>query len=493
MTWILSEHKTALVTSFDRKEVYLPALESAIECGRAIIFEDVDIVFDSIVLSLQREILLVASTDKPVIKFNGKPLTLHSDFRLYLTTRLSNPRLNPLIYGSVTVVNFSITERACEARLLSVVFRVDRPDLEAQHRRTAEDIKDFENAQSRANDKLLQILSGVEGNLLDNGEVVQQLEVTKQEVQSIGLQLAEFRDQYTEVEAIKREFLPLAKIATCLFFVLYNFKAIHPLYEFSLAAFEQILQQTIQNHYFNNGQRGCEFDTELVQSQLIRDVFSRGALSLFGEHLIVFVLELATKLEILRGHVSQADVDFFIRGATGVDIVPVSKLVEQTLTPQGWSDVLKLARHSSARFSQLPELLIKHADTWSKWLKGKTPERAEIPFHPDLTPFEKLMVLRCFRVDRLFHAVVHYISITMGEGFVAKPVIDIDNLVNNYCSNAIPLIFVLRQGFDPVNAIRKLLDDRRGGGDNKRRLIELSVGTSDRGELFRLMFVPSKR
>lgn len=36
-------------------------------------------------------------------------------------------------------------------------------------------------------------------------------------------------------------------------------------------------------------------------------------------------------------------------------------------------------------------------------------------YDSSITPFQKLLILRCFRVDRVYRAVTDYVTVTMGE------------------------------------------------------------------------------
>ena len=63
-----------------------------------------------------------------------------------------------------------------------------------------------------------------------------------------------------------------------------------------------------------------------------------------------------------------------------------------------------------------------------QWFDSDTPESAEIPggYRDKLEPFEMLMLLRCFRVDRIYRALTDYITVTMGEEYITPPVIRYD-------------------------------------------------------------------
>lgn len=52
-----------------------------------------------------------------------------------------------------------------------------------------------------------------------------------------------------------------------------------------------------------------------------------------------------------------------------------------------------------------------------QWYDMDAPEQAQFPmkYGDSLTDFQKLLLLRCFRVDRVYRAVSDYVTITMGE------------------------------------------------------------------------------
>lgn len=68
-----------------------------------------------------------------------------------------------------------------------------------------------------------------------------------------------------------------------------------------------------------------------------------------------------------------------------------------------------------------------------------------------------LMLLRCFRIDRVFRAVGNYITEIMGEEYIMPPVISLDNIFDQ-SSPVTPVVFILSPGSDPTAELMKLGD-----------------------------------
>jgi len=62
---------------------------------------------------------------------------------------------------------------------------------------------------------------------------------------------------------------------------------------------------------------------------------------------------------------------------------------------------------------------------WFDWFNSDAPEVISFPmgYEKSLNQFQKLMLLRCFRIDRIYRAVEQYVTLTMGEKYVTPPII----------------------------------------------------------------------
>uniref|UniRef100_H2RM44 Dynein axonemal heavy chain 3 n=1 Tax=Takifugu rubripes TaxID=31033 RepID=H2RM44_TAKRU len=91
-----------------------------------------------------------------------------------------------------------------------------------------------------------------------------------------------------------------------------------------------------------------------------------------------------------------------------------------------------------------------------------------------LEGMDRMVVIRCFRPDKLIPAVQDFVVANKGQAYIEPPNFDLAGTYNdsNCCS---PLIFVLSPGTDPTAGLLKFADDLNMGG-NKTQTISLGQG-----------------
>ena len=120
-----------------------------------------------------------------------------------------------------------------------------------------------------------------------------------------------------------------------------------------------------------------------------------------------------------------------------------------------------------------------------QWFDHDMPESQPVPgkYEESLNQFQRLMLLRCFRVDRIFRSVTQYVTEIMGEKYVMPPIISFESIFEQ-SSPMSPIVFILSPGSDPGSDLMKLAE-RTGFGTNKLKYLSLGQGQ----EKVRLLFV----
>lgn len=92
----------------------------------------------------------------------------------------------------------------------------------------------------------------------------------------------------------------------------------------------------------------------------------------------------------------------------------------------------------------------------------------------NLSDLQQLMLLRCFRVDRVYRAITNFVTQRMGEKYVTPPVISFESVFEQSTPFS-PIVFILSPGADPAGDLGKLAE-RMGYGGNRLKFLAMGQG-----------------
>lgn len=109
------------------------------------------------------------------------------------------------------------------------------------------------------------------------------------------------------------------------------------------------------------------------------------------------------------------------------------------------------------RFAGLGDNMQSDSDEWLKWFDSEMPESAKLPgdYQKTCSKFDRLILLRAMRPDRVSTALKQWIGETMGQDFVFQPPFDMPAAYNE-TTNQTPMFFVLFAGVDPTTWVESL-------------------------------------
>lgn len=129
------------------------------------------------------------------------------------------------------------------------------------------------------------------------------------------------------------------------------------------------------------------------------------------------------------------------------------------LVGSGWKDLMCMSG-LDAVYAELLKDFKSNTPIWKAWYDLEAPETIPLPsgFTGQLTPLQRLAVMRCFRPDRVYNAVKLFVMETLGEKFVQPPVLDYGRIFSQ-SSPLSPMVFILSPGADPQSDIQKFCDE----------------------------------
>lgn len=183
----------------------------AIKYGSPFLFQDVDEYIDPVIDNVLEKNVKGAE-GRQIIMLGDKEVHYDPNFKLYLNTKLSNPKYSPAVFGKAIVINYTgmthtmitgvvicmlagtkwidfenlnvlifhtVTLKGLEDQLLSVIMGFEKRELEEQRERLIQETSDNKKLLKNLGDSLLRELATSTGNMLDNTELVETLEETK--------------------------------------------------------------------------------------------------------------------------------------------------------------------------------------------------------------------------------------------------------------------------------------------------------------------------
>ncbi|EDS43082.1 dynein-1-beta heavy chain [Culex quinquefasciatus] len=428
---------------------YTRVLENAIQFGLPVLLEN------------------IGEEIEPLLE----PILLKQVFRqggtmFYITTKLRNPHYLPEIAVKVTLLNFMITKTGLQDQLLSITVARERPDLETE--KNALIVQGAENKRQlqEIEDKILQVLSS-EGNILEDETAVSVLSSSKTLANEINEKQIIAETTERQIDIARLQYTSIAAHSTVLFFTIADLANIDPMYQYSLSWFVNLFTAAI-----DNTEKVDEVPARLedLRTYFTYSLYENICRSLFEKDKILFSLLLTTNLQDAEAKFDRAEFMFLLTGGVGLDNPDANPA--EWLPARSWDEICRLTAYEA--FGGFKEHVVANLRRWKAYFDDDTPHSAEIPdpWKTSLSSFQKLLVLRCFRSDKLVPGIEIYVEGLMTRKYVEPPPF---NLAASYDESncCVPLIFVLTPGADPTATLLRFADTQ-GLGSN--RLYSLSLG-----------------
>ncbi|XP_038627172.1 dynein heavy chain 1, axonemal [Tachyglossus aculeatus] len=453
--WIKTMEKANGLDVFKMNDLdFVRTLENAIRFGSPCLLENVGEELDPIL-----ESVLLKQTFKQqgseVLKLGDAIIPYHEDFRIYITTKLPNPHYIPEISTKVTLINFTLSPSGLEDQLLGQVVAQERPDLEEAknqliviNARMRQELKDIE-------DQILYRLSSTEGNLVDDIELIRVLEASKLKAGDIQAKVKITERTEKDIDLTRMEYVPVATRTKILFFCMSDLSNVDPMYQYSLEWFLKIFVSGITN---SEKAETLKKRIENINTYLTYSLYSNVCRSLFEKHKLMFAFLLCARIMMNDGHINMAEWRHLLSGGS-VKTLRENPAVEW-LSERAWRDILSLTNLET--FATFADDFVRHLQDFQHIFDSAEPHREPLPgeWNSRLDQFQKLLVLRCLRGDKVTNAMQDFIANNLEPRFIEPHTADLLSVFKE-SSSTTPLIFVLSPGTDPATDLYKFAEEMK--------------------------------
>ncbi|MBN3303948.1 DYH3 protein, partial [Amia calva] len=447
---------------------YVRTLENAIQFGTPILLESVGEELDAVL-----EPILLKQTFKQqgvvYMRLGENIIEYSKEFRFYMTTRLRNPHYLPEVAVKVCLLNFMITPLGLEDQLLGIVAAKEKPELEEKKNQLIIESAANSKQLKEIEDKILEVLSSSQGNILEDETAIKVLSSSKVLSQEISKkqQIASVTEK--EIDDTRMGYRPVAEHSSILFFCISEMANIEPMYQYSLTWFIHLYVQSIVQSLKN----------EHLPSRIVNivehftiSIYNNVCRSLFEKDKLLFSLLLTVGIMTGKGQVDDTIWRFLLTGGVALDN-PHPNPAPEWLSEKSWSEIVRASR--LANLQGLFEHVRANVPKWKRIYDSARPHKETFPDEwRALVGMERMVVLRCFRPDKLIPAVQDFITDNMGRAYIEPPTFDLAGSYND-SSCCAPLIFILSPGSDPTAGLLKFADDL-GMGGSKIQTISLGQG-----------------
>ncbi|CAB3221174.1 unnamed protein product [Arctia plantaginis] len=438
--------------------------ESALRFGKPVLLENVgkelDPALDPV---LKRQYFRQAG--QLVLKLGDSLIPYVPGFRLYMTTKLPNPKYTPETSVKVQIVNFALVPSGLAEQLLSIVVAQERPDLEELRGQLIVSRAQMAAQLAEMQADILYGLSNSQGSPVDDLPLILTLEAIKIKSAEILIKVEDIERTTLEIDAAREDYVPVANRGQILFFCLSDMANVDPMYQYSLEWFVKLFIRSMAETEPNEE---IMERVEIIIEHFTFLLYVNVCRSLFERHKLLFAFLLCARILLDKGIIKFTEFNFLLSGGKIENEVPNPE--PKWITDRMWMEIQQLNCSVPSMHNMLNDFM-ENIKFYKTYYDSLNPHKLPYPKDCTLDAFQKLLILKCLRPDKLIPGFQDYVVVGLGARFVEPQPADLAALYAESDPLA-PIIFVLSTGTDPAADLMKFADKMKMG----KRFESISLG-----------------
>ena len=469
-TWLKGQNsgKSEILNQSDPR--FTSQFELGVRFGKVIVVQEIDRLEPMLFPLLRLD--LIKQGPRYVVQIGDKQIDYNESFRLYLSTRDSSIEISSNSKAVITLVNFTVTRSGLEGQLLSIILNHEQPELEKQK---TEMLKREEHLKVQLADlekELLEELATATGNILENKTLIESLNRTKTNSMEIGESLKKSQELQASVDRQREEYRSLATNGSTIYSSLQDLKKVNNMYQFSLVSFLKLFNKALisQISAGNLAEKLEKLRRNLVRYlffHVCRAIFKADQL-MFGLHFIKF-----TKPEIFESNEWE-----FLKGEVAAS-GDAGRLFPSWASEDRRDEFGMLA----ATLPKLINTLQLDTNIWDNWGRSSTCEKEFPPSISKISIFQKLLLVKVLRPDRLESAMHVFVSEALSEPEIAPPPLSLTEIYKSESSSSEPILFIVSPGSDPTKELSEFAENQIG----RDKFHEMAMGGGQNDEALKLL------
>jgi len=427
---------------------YMTVIERNVESGVPVLLENIGEM-----LEIALEPILsknIYKNENCYIDIGGKCIMYSQNFRLYITTRLTNPDYAADVFSKLTIIDFSIPDGNLQDRLLDIIISKERPELQEKYQVLR--IQDAANkkALQEQENNILSTLSSTTTNILEDEKAIQILDSSKTLAVDIMKKQKVARTMAEDIHKFRDTYLQFADHCAGLFCTLTTLSNLNHMYRFSFSWFIQLYITSIDT---SNKSIILEKRLQFLKTSFTKNLHSSICRSLFEKDRLLYSFLLSVKILIDNKQTTHEEVKYFSASLDEENHDAILESAPEWLSVEKWRQICKLSSVAS-NLRELANDFSANSAAWERYCNT-------IPFQSNLIPtrwtdiltrFQRLILVKIIRCDKIIVEMMRLIEDTMKYTFDSYPFLQIsESYAESNCLT--PIIFILPNCISPLSLV----------------------------------------